>query len=135
MGLAKLGKKNKFGGKPSTQQRLRGSINSKDNDLRGDEFARLKPIVLKRDNYCCRKCGNSNHPSNPTDIVLTVHHIIAVSKGGKNILSNMITLCSVCHSKVLGKVHQRGAAGLRSMEGNASSSRASGWGDSWRKHE
>ena len=52
------------------------------------EFARL---VKERANYTCEKCGSKE--------CLRAHHIKPRIKGGQNILSNGICLCSKCHSK------------------------------------
>jgi len=46
--------------------------------------------VKNRDNYICKKC---NHYSKKNK----AHHKIPVYQGGKNILSNGITLCDKCH--------------------------------------
>ncbi len=51
--------------------------------------------VLKRDNYCCAKCGAS--PSNDHHVELEVDHIHPVTKGGVNALENLQTLCHNCN--------------------------------------
>ena len=48
--------------------------------------------VLDRDNYQCQVCDKT--PS------AQVHHIIPRSKGGRDELSNLITLCDKCHMLV-----------------------------------
>lgn len=53
--------------------------------------------VLKRDNYTCQKCGDTNRAN------LVVHHEDGAGRGAKiknNDLSNLITLCRGCHLKV-----------------------------------
>ena len=51
----------------------------------------VKPFILNRDEYACRKCG--------THIKLEIH-----SKSGKHIDANdLITLCIDCHYKVHGR--------------------------------
>ncbi len=52
----------------------------------------ISKTVRERDAYRCRYCGSS-------DRILHVHHIIPLSKGGSNSLSNLITLCEKCHSR------------------------------------
>lgn len=130
MGIA--ARQRKIGQSRKTSDRLRGSVNTKKSDKRGSEFATLKPIVLKRDDYTCCRCHRQNHPNRPTDLVLTVDHKVPVSSGGKNTLSNLITICSLCHSKKLGKKNKMGAPLLRSLTRSASSGSTSSWGETWK---
>ena len=48
--------------------------------------------VFKRDSFTCQYCGKS-----APDVVLEVDHIIPVSKGGDNDISNLITSCFECN--------------------------------------
>ncbi len=48
--------------------------------------------VFKRDSFTCQYCGKS-----APDTVLEVDHIIPVSKGGDNNISNLITSCFDCN--------------------------------------
>lgn len=48
--------------------------------------------VFKRDSFTCQYCGKS-----APDTVLEVDHIIPVSKGGDNDISNLITSCFECN--------------------------------------
>ena len=48
--------------------------------------------VFKRDSFTCQYCGKS-----APDTVLEVDHIIPVSKGGDNDISNLITSCFDCN--------------------------------------
>lgn len=48
--------------------------------------------VFKRDSFTCQYCGKS-----APDVVLEVDHIIPVSKGGDNDISNLITSCFDCN--------------------------------------
>jgi hypothetical protein len=50
---------------------------------------KLKFKVLERDGYMCRICGSDEN--------LEVHHMLALTFGGKSTMKNMITLCSDCH--------------------------------------
>lgn len=54
----------------------------------------IKKEVKKRDNYTCRRC-NTRHP--PNSPYLKVHHKKPLSKGGKTVKSNLVTLCRKCH--------------------------------------
>ena len=56
---------------------------------------RVRWDVLKRDRYCCTKCGSS--PSNNHRVELEVDHIVPVTKGGGNDLGNLQTLCRNCN--------------------------------------
>lgn len=58
-------------------------------------FTSTRQFVLTRDNYKCQnpKCCNSNKIQK-----LVIHHIIYRSHGGTNEPSNLITLCSDCHT-------------------------------------
>ena len=48
--------------------------------------------IRKRDNNICQKCKVKDSNSQ-------AHHIIPIYQGGKNILSNGVTLCPNCHRK------------------------------------
>lgn len=58
-------------------------------DLYG--YQTVKQFVLARDNYTCQACKKKN-------VKLCVHHIIYRSLGGTNTPSNLITVCSECHT-------------------------------------
>jgi 5-methylcytosine-specific restriction endonuclease McrA len=53
----------------------------------------IRQRVLERDQFNCTKCG--------TNLIgkwdREVHHIIPLSRGGKTVMSNLITLCGKCH--------------------------------------
>lgn len=53
----------------------------------------LKPIILKRDNYCCQLCFSKNR--------LEAHHIIPIKTDPSKVeeIDNLITLCHSCHKK------------------------------------
>ncbi|MGQ9554912.1 MAG: HNH endonuclease [Anaerolineae bacterium] len=51
----------------------------------------MREQVLRRDHYRCQRCGKRMN--------LHVHHKKPVSRGGKDELSNLITLCDECHAK------------------------------------
>jgi hypothetical protein len=53
---------------------------------------RLRFLVMKRDNFKCRKCGRS--PATDPTIVLHVDHIKAWTNGGETVIENLQTLCS-----------------------------------------
>lgn len=49
----------------------------------------------KRDDWKCQKCGDEGGPDGDADV--EAHHIVPKSKGGKDTLDNLITLCHSCH--------------------------------------
>lgn len=55
----------------------------------------LKAEIIKRDKKICRLCKNEC-----IDKTMQVHHIVPVSNGGKDEPSNLILLCSSCHTYV-----------------------------------
>lgn len=61
------------------------------------ERAKMTPAiryqVIKRDGYRCRACGASVQ----NGALLHVDHITAVSNGGKTVIDNLQTLCTVCN--------------------------------------
>ena len=54
--------------------------------------SKIRRQCFERDKYRCRSCNNSNglHP----------HHIVYRSAGGKDELSNLVTVCWVCHRAI-----------------------------------
>jgi hypothetical protein len=51
----------------------------------------LMQALIERDGAKCKHCRSTND--------LTVDHIVAVVKGGKNLISNMQILCRSCNSR------------------------------------
>ena len=66
-------------------------------DPYGPNWREISEKAKKRDGYKCRKCDSTDR--------LEVHHIIRVSRGGRTILANLITLCHACHKKQPGHGH------------------------------
>jgi 5-methylcytosine-specific restriction endonuclease McrA len=56
---------------------------------------RMRWIILKGDNFCCRKCGRS--PAKDPSIVLHIDHVLPWSRGGETVLENLETLCARCN--------------------------------------
>ncbi len=50
----------------------------------------LSKAVRERDGYRCSHCGCP-------DLILHTHHVIPLSRGGSNNMSNLTTLCEKCH--------------------------------------
>jgi hypothetical protein len=53
---------------------------------------RVRFEIFKRDNFTCVYCGTK-----PPNTVLEADHILPVSKGGTNIMENLITSCFDCN--------------------------------------
>lgn len=60
--------------------------------------------VLKRDNYSCQICGNNKE----NGAILHVDHIIPVSKGGIDEMSNLRTLCRNCNLSKSDRIYSNG---------------------------
>lgn len=59
--------------------------------LESNKWKEFREKVLKRDNYKCTKCGNTNE--------LCIHHITYDNFGNEN-LEDVVTLCSKCHEEI-----------------------------------
>jgi hypothetical protein len=57
-----------------------------------ENWQEIRKQALQRDGYRCGNCGATEN--------LHVHHIVPLSKGGSNSLSNLRTLCKNCHQKL-----------------------------------
>lgn len=58
-------------------------------------FWNVREYVLHRDNHKCQNPNCKNKSENP---ILQVHHIIFRENGGTDAPSNLITLCTKCHT-------------------------------------
>lgn len=80
----------------------------KNSDIKNEEYQQgmqfgfwnLREAVLFRDNH---KCQNPNCKGNSK--ILSVHHLVYRSEGGTNAPTNLITLCTDCHTP---KNHKKG---------------------------
>lgn len=75
----------------------------------------LRRAAILRDGSRCRECGKEN-------CRLEVHHITPKRTGGRDSISNLITLCSSCHDRTKGREKQfaeRYYAMIRSNGNNA----------------
>ena len=69
----------------------------------GWTWSKIRQIVLKRDNYSCRRCGMTNEEH--TDKYgqgLQVHHKVEYPICREHKTDNLISLCVVCHNKIHG---------------------------------
>jgi 5-methylcytosine-specific restriction endonuclease McrA len=54
-----------------------------------------------RDHYACCICAWTHALWNPSDPRhLELHHLQEHAKGGANSVSNLVTLCTVCHDSI-----------------------------------
>jgi hypothetical protein len=82
--LAFLG--NLFEGRRSSGSRFAAPLGYPEN------WNELRLVALARDDHSCGNCASRSE--------LHVHHIVPLSKGGSNNLSNLRTLCRNCHTKL-----------------------------------
>lgn len=61
-------------------------------------YENVKYYCLDRDRYTCQVCGKHGH-----GIKLKIHHIIYRHLGGTNRASNLLTVCSECHTQTAHK--------------------------------
>ncbi len=66
--------------------------NKKNNNKRDPLSPSLRYEVLTRDKYVCKGCGACG-----PNVEVEVDHIIPVSRGGKDTLDNLQTLCFKCN--------------------------------------
>ena len=60
----------------------------------------IRARVLERNGYTCQMCGvaaGDIHPHDGRPVTLHMGHIIDKSKGGKDEINNLKSLCSVCN--------------------------------------
>jgi len=82
-------------------------------DVTGSEYKQsnrldenLRLACLTRDDFTCQKCSKK-------ETLLEAHHVVWTTKGGKDSIYNLITLCENCHDKV----HQKGESGKVQIKG------------------
>ena len=101
-------------------------------DIKGSEYQQsnrldenLRLACLIRDNFTCQKCKKQRTTSSyrgKQAVRLEAHHIVWTSRGGKDSIHNLITLCEDCHDKVhsageSGKVKIKGGKIVTGMDG------------------
>ncbi|MBC8235124.1 HNH endonuclease [bacterium] len=123
-------------------------------DVQGSEYQQsnrldenLRLACLIRDDFTCQKCSRSLsrlHRGSPTtssygkkqrpesrdsrgkrEAKLQAHHVVWTSKGGKDSIYNLITLCENCHDKV----HKTGESGKVQLKRNKVVTGMSGFSD------
>jgi hypothetical protein len=65
------------------------------------DWKTLRLQIMRRDNYTCVECGDSNHVGRGSRIRLEVHHIVAICVDPDLAFdpNNLLTLCRKCHFK------------------------------------
>lgn len=61
--------------------------------LPDDDWQVLRKIVLRRDKFQCCNCEDRND-------TLDVHHVVPISVGGSNRLTNLKLVCRTCHEHI-----------------------------------
>mgnify|MGYP002760246465 CR=1 FL=1 len=79
----------------------------------------LRRQVYKRDNYECQNCGIRGGKNGSAE--LHAHHIVPLSSGGNNVISNLTTLCRTCHVKIHPHMSSERNGEVSSARGSASS--------------
>jgi 5-methylcytosine-specific restriction enzyme A len=62
----------------------------------------VRNYVFQRDKYQCQSCGKISQETH-----LSIDHIIPLSRGGKNDISNLQTLCLTCNQQKTDKIDNR----------------------------
>ena len=69
-------------------------------DYRGADWPKARRAAIERDGHTCQECGISEAQAIDTyHQPLQVHHKIRYHDSQDNSLSNLVTLCVVCHGK------------------------------------
>lgn len=58
--------------------------------ISGSTWAKLRALVFERDSMACVYCGNCEE--------LECDHLVPISKGGTNEMSNLVTACRACNN-------------------------------------
>jgi endogenous inhibitor of DNA gyrase (YacG/DUF329 family) len=72
---------------------------------RGEGWKEKRKECYERDGYTCKICnrncmGRKNINEENSDRLIQCHHITPYNEGGTNDLSNLVTLCVRCHTKI-----------------------------------
>ena len=59
----------------------------------------LKAYVKRRSNYTCEmpNCNYQGFPKENRELYIEIHHVIPLSEGGEDSMSNTVALCPNCH--------------------------------------
>ena len=91
---------------PPRYKHRTGGVTRIQRDSYGKAWFTWVAEVKDRDRYCCVACGK---PENKKESLYhDVHHIRELSKGGRTCMSNLMTICKVCHAKRHNHLHKAG---------------------------
>lgn len=62
----------------------------------------VRNYVFQRDKFQCQSCGKTYQQTK-----LSIDHIIPLSRGGSNDISNLQTLCLTCNKRKTNKIDYR----------------------------
>jgi 5-methylcytosine-specific restriction endonuclease McrA len=62
----------------------------------------VRNYIFQRDKYQCQSCGKTSQEAN-----LSIDHIIPLSRGRKNDISNLQTLCLTSNQRKTDKIDHR----------------------------
>lgn len=90
------------GEKSHEEKIVNGLWNSSYKTMFSKQWAELKSIILRRDNYCCQFCEYKMSKDFYRNGTLIVHHIVPVHKQAALYLDkqNLIVVCKECHTKL-----------------------------------
>lgn len=71
------------------------SADCRNRDVVNTAYYKLRFAVLERDGFRCQYCGAA--PSKDSSTILHIDHLKPASKGGEDVIENLITSCSVCN--------------------------------------
>lgn len=66
-------------------------------ELRGERRKRARIKLIKRKGMKCFWCNDRLHPPGPYPNSMTLDHYIPRSRGGTNMLSNLVLCCPPCN--------------------------------------
>lgn len=66
--------------------------------MRSDRTGLQNEKVFKKDRYKCKNCERDG--GDRGEVILHAHHIVPREVGGRDVLSNLVTLCEDCHISV-----------------------------------
>lgn len=72
----------------------------------------LRNTLLKKSKGTCQSCGTHLTDGSPFEI----HHVIPLSQGGTNKLSNLLILCKECHRDITNKSSTKDTSKLKILD-------------------
>ena len=98
---------------PMTEVNIVKLIRTLENKISASSFTKeqrnlmtkkLRDYIKSRDNYTCKRCGNSTYKE--PNLLLEIDHIIPISKGGRTVSENLQTLCWKCNREKSDKIYK-----------------------------